>query len=608
MRKKPPIPLFRSLQLGLAILAGLFIYAYGFQVTQVNLSQIQEPTRQVQLTRVLRALARPDILQFEQREVQVEAPIYVPCPSGEPGLPPPDTSRPYLKLTPSCADPRTDLHVDGFHMVPGARGQIFFVPPSQVTLNLGEVNVDSQGHFTVDVRVPPRPEQEVQHILVITQERTGSLHFTRTAKETWDKILETIFLALLATTVGTLLAIPLSFLAAKNIMKDITSILSGLSLAAIGWPLGIWIGAWIAGRIGELSRSLPNNSVANLAGILIGWIVIFILVRWAIPPEEGKPAGWGLRTARLIGLLLAALFAIFTLFLLAYFAIAAGNTLAVRLGGLSFLGSFISTLGQILNAVIVILAALLSGGLLSGAAGRFGKTLLDSLSVKPGLKQGLNILLAMMAGALLLALLGSGLSWLYEVNQPTQLLLGMGGVGAALGLILALVTRKVDVLPIGLSIYYVTRTILNALRAIEALILAIVFAVWVGIGPFAGVLALSLHTIAALGKLYSEQVESISTGPLEAVKATGANRLQTIVYAVIPQIIPPYISFTMYRWDINVRMSTIIGFAGGGGIGFLLQQNINVLNYRAASAQMLAIAIVVALMDFLSSYLRERVV
>ncbi len=77
----------------------------------------------------------------------------------------------------------------------------------------------------------------------------------------------------------------------------------------------------------------------------------------------------------------------------------------------------------------------------------------------------------------------------------------------------------------------------------------------------------------------------------EAVRATGATRLQTIVYAVVPQIIPPYISFTMYRWDINVRMSTIIGFAGGGGIGFLLQQNINLLQYRAAAAQMLAIAI-----------------
>jgi phosphonate transport system permease protein len=130
----------------------------------------------------------------------------------------------------------------------------------------------------------------------------------------------------------------------------------------------------------------------------------------------------------------------------------------------------------------------------------------------------------------------------------------------------------------------------------------------VGLGPFAGALALALHSIAAGGKLYSEQVESIMAGPLEAIKATGATRLQTIIYAVIPQIIPPYISFTMYRWDINVRMSTIIGFVGGGGIGFLLQQNMNLLNYRGAAAQIVAIAVVVASMDYISSRLRERAI
>ena len=138
--------------------------------------------------------------------------------------------------------------------------------------------------------------------------------------------------------------------------------------------------------------------------------------------------------------------------------------------------------------------------------------------------------------------------------------------------------------------------------------MAIVAVIWVGIGPFAGTLALALHTVASLAKLYSEQVESIAAGPIEAIQATGANRLQTIMYAVVPQIIPPFISFTMYRWDINVRMSTIIGFAGGGGIGFLLQQNINLVNYRAASTQMVAIAIVVATMDYLSSTLREKYV
>jgi phosphonate transport system permease protein len=130
----------------------------------------------------------------------------------------------------------------------------------------------------------------------------------------------------------------------------------------------------------------------------------------------------------------------------------------------------------------------------------------------------------------------------------------------------------------------------------------------VGLGPFAGVIALTVHSVAALGKLYSEAIESIDPGPIEAIQATGATRLQTIMYAVVPQMIPPFVSFSIYRWDINVRMSTIIGFAGGGGIGFVLQQNMNLLQYRDASLQMLAIAVVVATLDFVSARIRERIV
>lgn len=158
------------------------------------------------------------------------------------------------------------------------------------------------------------------------------------------------------------------------------------------------------------------------------------------------------------------------------------------------------------------------------------------------------------------------------------------------------------------AVYYLMRTLLNILRAVEPLIMAIVFVVWVGLGPFAGVLALTVHSIAALGKLYSEAIESIEPGPIEAITATGANRLQVIWYGVLPQVWPPFIAFTVYRWDINVRMSTIIGFVGGGGIGFLLQQWIRLTDFRAAGAAIWAIAVVVTVLDFLSSEVRKRVV
>lgn len=162
--------------------------------------------------------------------------------------------------------------------------------------------------------------------------------------------------------------------------------------------------------------------------------------------------------------------------------------------------------------------------------------------------------------------------------------------------------------PAGTAVYYATRTVLNILRSIEPLIMAIVFVVWVGLGPFAGVLALVVHSIAALGKLYSEAIESIDPGPIEAVTATGANRAQVVVYAVLPQVLPPFVAFSIYRWDINVRMSTILGFVGGGGIGFLLQQWIRLSAFREAATAIWAIAIVVTLLDFASAQVRERIV
>jgi phosphonate transport system permease protein len=162
--------------------------------------------------------------------------------------------------------------------------------------------------------------------------------------------------------------------------------------------------------------------------------------------------------------------------------------------------------------------------------------------------------------------------------------------------------------PLSLSVYYVMRTIFNIMRSIEPLIMATVFAVWVGIGPFAGVLALGVHSIASLAKLYSEQIESIDPGPIEAITATGASMLQIVRYAVVPQIVPPFIAFTIYRWDINVRMSTVIGFVGGGGLGFLLIQYINLLQWRQAATAVWAITLVVAAMDYFSARVRERVV
>lgn len=156
------------------------------------------------------------------------------------------------------------------------------------------------------------------------------------------------------------------------------------------------------------------------------------------------------------------------------------------------------------------------------------------------------------------------------------------------------------------AVYYIVRLVLNVIRSIEPIIWALIAIIWVGPGPFAGTLALFIHTIASLGKLYSEAIESIDPGPIEALQATGANRLQTIMYAVVPQVVPPFVSFTIYRWDINVRMSTIIGAVGGGGIGFILVQWIRISDYDAVGIAVWMIAIVVTVLDYASARIRER--
>ena len=160
--------------------------------------------------------------------------------------------------------------------------------------------------------------------------------------------------------------------------------------------------------------------------------------------------------------------------------------------------------------------------------------------------------------------------------------------------------------PITQVIYIIVRLVFTIVRSIDVLIVVIISSVLLGIGSAAGVVGLAFHNVGVLGKLYSEAIEGIDPGPLEAITATGANRLQVIWTAVIPQIVNPYISFTIYRLDANVRLAPILGLVGGGGIGILLFQSINLLQYGAAGLIIFMIVVTVAAMDFASAQIRKR--
>ncbi len=412
-------------------------------------------------------------------------------------------------------------------------------------------------------------------------------------------------LALLATTVGTMLAVPLSFLASRNLMRDVTVPVINLALSLIALPIGVVLGVYGS----SWARSLNGLSDANVVTLLLALGAIgaagFSLLKWSFPPEDvGQPSP-RVRVLRAGALISVGFLALVASYVISDLLVIIGEGMESLLTGATFLGSFVVTLGEIGEIVIPVFASLIGALGLALAASKLGY-LLDARLTRP-LVNGLTLGLSAIGGALVAMAIGAMIDWFYQLENPLATVVIPAIIGGLVGMLLSVkAIRKAESQNIGLTIYYLARTVFNGLRSIEPLVMVIIFVVWVGIGPFAGALALALHTTAALAKLYSEQVESINTGPLEAVRATGATRLQTIIYGVVPQIVPPYISFTMYRWDINVRMSTIIGFAGGGGIGFLLQQNINLLQYRDAAAQMLAIAIVVATMDYVSSRLRER--
>jgi phosphonate ABC transporter permease subunit PhnE len=445
-------------------------------------------------------------------------------------------------------------------------------------------------------------------IIQVADKKDLSPRLSDNALNTWDRIVETVMLALLATTVGTALAVPLSFLAAKNLMRDVTVPVINLSLSLIAIPIGLIVGIQASRWASALRGFTDANFLTLLLALAVLGVLGWLLLRWTFPAEEEveKP-GLGLRSLRVAALIVVAFIILISSYVVADLLILFGEWAEGLIAFGRFMGSFVVSLGEITEIGIPVFSSLIGAFALAVAASKLGYLVVRHVS--RGVLNGLTLALSAVAGALAGLAIGGIIDWFYQLESPLTTVVIPAIIGGTFGAFLSVkALRKSESQNIGLTVYYMARTVFNGFRSIEPLVMVIIFVVWVGIGPFAGALALALHTMAALAKLYSEQVESIATGPLEAVRATGATRLQTIVYAVVPQIIPPYISFTMYRWDINVRMSTIIGFAGGGGIGFLLQQNINLLQYRAAAAQMLAIAIVVASMDYLSSRLRERVV
>jgi len=181
--------------------------------------------------------------------------------------------------------------------------------------------------------------------------------------------------------------------------------------------------------------------------------------------------------------------------------------------------------------------------------------------------------------------------------------------GTALAVVLAIpcgLASSANIAPVW--VYQPMRRLMDATRAINEMVFALLFVVAVGLGPFAGVLALFVHTTGILAKLFSEAVEAIDPHPVEGIRATGATPLAEIAFGVLPQVMPLWISYTLYRFESNVRSAAVVGIVGAGGIGALLWDVIRGFQYAQTMAIMMMIIVTVSILDLLSARIRRTLI
>ncbi len=203
-------------------------------------------------------------------------------------------------------------------------------------------------------------------------------------------------------------------------------------------------------------------------------------------------------------------------------------------------------------------------------------------------------------------------NWAYSVRLIDPLIetFQTAVAGTTLGTLLAipLILLSANNVNNNTPLYFISKGFMNLVRTIPPLLYAAILVAGVGLGAFAGMLALTFFSMAVNAKLTSESLEAIDYGPIEALEAAGSNKLEMIRYAVMPQILPTFASYTLYVFEINIRASTVLGLVGAGGIGVNLDSSLNLFRYQNASMVILATFVIVVLIDYLSNKLREELI
>jgi phosphonate transport system permease protein len=179
-------------------------------------------------------------------------------------------------------------------------------------------------------------------------------------------------------------------------------------------------------------------------------------------------------------------------------------------------------------------------------------------------------------------------------------------VGCALALPIAFLASRVT--SFGTATLVATRSVLNVVRAIPDILYALIFIAVMGVGPLPGIVALVLFSVGVVAKLLSETVDGVDRGPIEAARASGSNQLQTVRWAVLPQVLPNYVAYALYMFELNIRASTVLGIVGAGGIGRALFAQYKLFNWSNVAVTIVELFVAVFLIEVVSIWLRRRLV
>lgn len=664
----------------------ILIYAIAWQVTDVNMDRLVTRFKDAQT--IFFAIFHPDLFEQERVEYANSIPFWLPCPADTRSLVP-DASSPGLAADRPCGQVGETITLRGEGYPPGLTGQIFWVDGEERFRVQEEIQTGSDGGFIRSIKVPAfagrhglDPNYPAQQAIEVRFEGRGAWHPTENFGEivgkvvmgpapNWmvqlglvqpegkiphflpGKIVETVAIGLLSTLLSVIFAIPLSFLAARNIMsrvpggmalyyamRSVLNVVRSVDTLIWGIIIIVWVGLGsFAGilalaihsiaALGKLySEEIEHIDPGPIEAVMATGATLLQTIRYAVVPQIVPPflaytlLRWdiNMRSATVVGFVAgggigfyvvetirkggyeqyaAALWIVAAVIMLVdYLSARWRERIIVGEGKVTTIQRpFYRSIRSLFYAVL-ILALLAYSWTITGIdlkkllepAPTFLKLVRDFIAIDLS-PDVLDLIVKDMFTTVFQALIATTIGALVAI--PFSFLGAHNLMGGS---------------KVALAIYYGVRFLFNFLRSIEALLYVAIFVFWVGIGPFAGALALAVTTFALIGKLFSEAIEGIDPGPVEAIVATGANRLQTIVYGILPQILPPFISYSIYQWDINIRIATIIGFAGGGGIGLRFYNYFNTLQYHKAGTVVAAIVIVITIMDLASAKIRERLV